>query len=124
MIQAYSNDITVTANQAIPFNSVSLVKGCTATQTGVSTFALNKCGVYEVCVGVSASASDTIQLYKNGVAVSEATSTGTNPGFTTLVQVDHDNNPCCACSSPVTVQVVSTSAATISDASIVITKLK
>ena len=124
MIQAYSNNITVVANQAIPFNNVSLLKGCTATQNGSSTFALNKCGVYEVFVSVSAAASETIQLYKNGVAAPEATSTGTTPNFVTLVQVDHDNNPCCACSSPVTIQVISTTEATLTDASIVITKLR
>lgn len=122
MIQAYSQNITVTAMQAIPFNSVSLKKGCTATQTGVSTFALNKCGVYEVTCGVSAAATETIQLYKDGVPVQEARRTGNSPSFTTLVQVDR-NNSCCACDSPVTIQVMSVTAATLADASITITKL-
>lgn len=122
MIQAYSQNITVTAMQAIPFNSVSLKKGCTATQTGVSTFALNKCGVYEVTCGVSAAATETIQLYKDGVPVQEARRTGNSPNFTTLVQVDR-NNSCCACDSPVTIQVMSVTAATLADASITITKL-
>lgn len=122
MIQAYSQNITVTAMQAIPFNSVSLKKGCTATQTGVSTFALNKCGVYEVTCGVSADATETIQLYKDGVPVQEARRTGNSPSFTTLVQVDR-NNSCCACDSPVTIQVMSVTAATLADASITITKL-
>lgn len=123
MIQAYSQNISVNAMQAIPFNSVSLKKGCTAEQTGSTTFALNKCGVYEVTCGVSAAASETIQLYKDGVAVQEAIRTGTSPNFTTLVQVSHDNSPCCACDSPVTIQVMSVTAATLADASIVITKL-
>ena len=122
MIQAYSQNITVTAMQAIPFNSVSLKKGCTATQTGVSAFALNKCGVYEVTCGVSAAATETIQLYKDGVPVQEARRTGNSPNFTTLVQVDR-NNSCCACDSPVTIQVMSVTAATLADASITITKL-
>lgn len=122
MIQAYSQNITVTAMQAIPFNSVSLKKGCTATQTGASTFALNKCGVYEVTCGVSAAATETIQLYKDGVPVQEARRTGNSPNFTTLVQVDR-NNSCCACDSPVTIQVMSVTAATLADASITITKL-
>ena len=122
MIQAYSQNITVTAMQAIPFNSVSLKKGCTVTQTGVSTFALNKCGVYEVTCGVSAAATETIQLYKDGVPVQEARRTGNSPNFTTLVQVDR-NNSCCACDSPVTIQVMSVTAATLADASITITKL-
>lgn len=123
MIQAYSQDISVNAMQAIPFNSVSLKKGCTATQTGSTTFALNKCGVYEVSVGVSAAATETIQLYKDGVAVPEAIRTGISPSFTTLVQVDKNNTPCCACDSPVTIQVMSVTAATLVDASITITKL-
>ena len=42
MIQAYSQNITVNAMQAIPFNSVSIQKGCTATQNGATTFNLNK----------------------------------------------------------------------------------
>ena len=122
MIQAYSQNITVAALQAIPFNNISLQKGCTATQSGPATFALNKCGVYEVAVGVSAAAADTIQLYKDGVAVPEARRTGTSPSFVTLVQVDH-NNSCCACDSPTRLQVISTTDATLTDASIVITKL-
>lgn len=123
MIEAYSQNITVAALQFIPFNSVSLKKGCTATQTGATTFALNKCGVYEVTCGVSAAATDTIQLYKDGVAVPEARRTGVSPCFTTLVQVDHNNSECCACASPTVIQVVSVSAATLADAAITITKV-
>ena len=123
MIQAYSQDITVTAMQAIPFNSVTLKKGCTVTQNGATTFALNKCGVYEVSCGVSAGAAETIQLYKDGVAMPDAQRTGTSPSFTTLVQVDHNNNPCCACDSPVTIQLISVTEGTLTDASITITKL-
>lgn len=122
MIQAYSQNITVNAMQAIPFNSVSIQKGCTATQNGATTFNLNKCGVYEVTCGVSAATTETIQLYKDGVPVAEARRTGNSPNFVTLVQVDH-NNSCCACDSPVIIQVVSVTAATLADASITITKL-
>ena len=122
MIQAYSQNVTLAAMQPIPFNNVSLKKGCTVTQSGPSSFALNKCGVYEVCCGVSAEATDTIQLYKDGVAVQEARSTGGSPSFVTLVQVDHDNS-CCACASPTIIQVMSETAVTLTDASIVITKL-
>lgn len=123
MIQAYSQNITVNAMQAIPFNSVSLKKGCTVEQSGNTTFALNKCGVYEVSCGVSAAASETIQLYKDGVPVQEAQRTGTSPNFVTLVQVDKNNCACNACDSPVTLQVMSVTDATLADASIVITKL-
>lgn len=123
MIQAYSQNITLAAMQPIPFNSVSLQKGSTAVLTSPTTIALNKCGVYEVSCGVSAAASETIQLYKDGVAVQEARSTGTTPGFTTLVQVRHNNDPCCVCDSATTIQVVSVLAATLTDASIVVTKI-
>ena len=123
MIQAYSQNITVNAMQAIPFNSVSLQKGCTATQNGATTFNLNKCGVYEVSCGVSAAATETIQLYKDGVPVAEARRTGNSPNFTTLVQVNHNNCPCDVCDSPTTLQVMSVTAATLADASIVISKL-
>ena len=123
MIQAYSQNITLAAMQPIPFNNVTIQKGCTAVQSGPATFALNKCGVYEVEVGVSAAATETIQLYKDGVAVPEARRTGISPSFTTLVQVRDNNDPCCACDGPVTIQVMSVLAATLADASIVITKL-
>ena len=123
MIQAYSQNIAVNAMQFIPFNSVSLKKGCTVEQSGATTFALNKCGVYEVTCGVSAAATETIQLYKDGVAVPEARRTGNSPNFTTLVQVGRNNNPCCACDSPVTIQVMSVTAATLADASITVTKI-
>lgn len=124
MIQAYSNSVSVSAMQAIPFNNVSLLKGCTATQAGPTTFALNKCGIYSVSVCVSAAATETIQLYKDGVAAPEARSTGITPGFVTYVQVDHDNDPCSACSSPTTIQVMSVTAGTLSDASIAISKIR
>ena len=123
MIEAYSQNISVSAMQAIPFNNVTIKKGSTAEQTGAATFALNKCGVYMVSCGVSAAATETIQLYKDGVPVSEARRTGNSPGFTTLVQVDRNNSSCCACDSPVTLQVMSLTTATLADAVITITKV-
>ena len=73
-------------------------------------------------VDASASASTTLQLYKDGVAQPQAQSTGGTPAFTTLVQVDK-NNSCCACSSPVSLQVMNTTEATLTDANIVVTKV-
>lgn len=122
MIEAYSLNVAVTANSNIPFNSTSLSKGCTVTKTGPDTFALNKCGVYMVSVDVSATTSTTIQLIKDGVLQAQAQSTGQSPSFTTLVQVPN-NNSCCACSSPTTIQVRNTVADTLTDANIVVTKL-
>lgn len=122
MLEVYSENVTVAENEAIPFNNVSLKKGCTAELSGTSTIQLNKCGVYMISVDASATESTTLQLYKNGVAQPQAQSTGGTPAFTTLVQVS-DNNYCCACASPTTLQVVSLDGATLTNANLVVTKL-
>lgn len=124
MLQAYSLNVTVASDTAIPFNNQSIKKGCTAELNGVSTIELNKCGVYMVSCDCSSTASATIQLFKDGVALSQAQSTGTAPNFTCLVQVDK-NNSCCACSSPALLQVINVgdADATFTDANIVVTKL-
>lgn len=122
MIESCSTNITVGANTNIPFNSTALQKGCTVTKSGSDTFNLNKCGVYMVAVDVSATASTTIQLVKDSVLQPQAQSTGVSPSFVTLVQVPN-NNSCCACDSPTTIQVRNTVAGTLTDANIVITKV-
>lgn len=122
MLEAYSLNVTVAADSPIPFNSVSVAKGCSAVLTSPSTISLNKCGVYKVECDVSAAAANTIQLYKDGVAQPQAQSTGTSPNFSTLVQVDHDNS-CCPCASPTLVQIRLTTAATLTDANVVVTKI-
>ena len=122
MLEAYSTNIAVGANANIPFNSTTIIKGCTATKPSADTFNLNKCGVYMVSVDASTGTSTTIQLYKDGVAQPQAQSTGLSPSFTTLVQVDHNNSNCC-CSSPTTIQVRNTTAGTFTDANICITKV-
>lgn len=122
MLEAYSLNTTVTAESPIPFNSVSLVKGGTAVLASPTSIELNRKGVYMVSFNGTAAASDTVQLYKDGVAQPQAQATGTSLAFTTLVQCDRDNS-CCCCASPVTLQVVSESAATLSDANIVVTKI-
>ena len=122
MLEAYSLNITAGANSTIPFNSTSLIKGCTVTHPSPDTFNLNKCGVYMVEVDVSASAATTIQLFKDGVAQPQAQSTGNSPSFTTLVQASH-NNCDCPCASPTVLQIKNTVAGTLTDANIVITKV-
>lgn len=122
MLEIYSTNVAVAADTAIPFQNVSLQKGCTAELSGTSTIKLNKCGVYMVSVDASAEASTTIQLYKNGVAQPQAQSTGVSPSFVTLVQVS-DNNSCCPCATPVSLQVVNTTAATFTNANVVVTKV-
>ena len=124
MLEAYSLNVEVAANTAIPFNNISLKKCSDAVLSGVSTIQLNKCGVYKVCCNASSAASATIQLYKNGVAQPQAQSTGTSNAFTTLVQVP-TNNCGCPCSSPVEIQVLNTgdASATFTDANITVEKI-
>lgn len=105
MLEAYSLNTTVGSLEAIPFNNVTLKKGCTAELTGTSTIQLNKCGVYMISVDASSATSTSIELYKNGVEQAQAQSTGTTPHFSTLVQVT-DNNSCCPCATPTTLQVI------------------
>ena len=124
MIEAYSLNVDVTADTAIPFNSVTIQKGCTVTRASVDTFNLNKCGVYMIAVDTSSEAEATIQLFKDGVAQPQAQSTGeSHQSFTTLVQVDK-NNSCCPCASPTSIQIINTGAtATFTNANITITKI-
>lgn len=122
MLQAYSTDIAVAANTAIPFNNLTLEKGCTARLSSPATIQLNKCGVYMVSVDSSAGAATNVQLYKDGVAQPQAQSTGLNPSFVTLVQVDHNNSRCC-CDSPTNLQVIADTAVTFTNANIVVTKV-
>ena len=125
MLEAYSSNIAVTADGAIPFNSVSIEKGCTARLTSPTTIELNKCGVYMVSFDASVSASTMVQLFKDGIAQPQAQSTAsTAPSFTTFVQVDR-NNSCCACSSPVTLQVknIGAAEATFTNANICVSKI-
>ena len=122
MLEVYSTNVEVAAETAIPFQNVSLKKGCTAELSGTSTIKLNKCGVYMVSCDASAEASTTIQLYKDGVAQPQAQSTGITPSFVTLVQVP-ENNSNCPCASAVSLQVVNTTATTFTDANVVLTKV-
>lgn len=109
MIEAYSSDITVEAEQAIPFNSVTIEKNNDVTQQGLATFLFKKKGLYELTFDASAaitgSSAGTVEfsLFKNGVlqqqAVTQTNSSSTTDieaiGFTTYVQVDCDDSPCC-----------------------------
>lgn len=124
MLEAYSLNVTVPADSAIPFNNVTIQKGCTAILSASATIQLNKCGVYMVSVDASSATDATIQLFKDGVAQPQAQSIGTSPSFVTLVQVDQNNSNCC-CSSPTLVQVrnAGTASATFTNANIAVTKV-
>lgn len=124
MLEAYSLNQTVASMDAVPFTNVTLKKGCTAELVGTSTIQLNKCGVYMVSLDASSATATTLELYKNGVEQTQAQSTGLNPSFVTLVQVT-ENNSCCPCSSPTTIQIINVddAEATLTDVGIVVTKL-
>ena len=124
MLEVYSLNQTVGSLDPIPFTNVTLKKGCTAELSGTTAIQLNKCGVYMIAVDTSSATATTIELYKNGVAQEQAQSTGTSPNFTTLVQVS-ENNTCCPCSSPTTIQILNATdaEATFTNANVVVTKV-
>ena len=122
MLEAYSVNADVGATSPIPFNNVSLKKGCTSTMSGNATIELNRCGVYMVSFDGASSVETTVQMTKDGVAQPQAQSSGVALSFTTLVQVPK-NNCGCPCSSPTTLQFMNETAATFDSCNIVITKL-
>lgn len=140
MLEAYSLNIdvaegTTSLGVAIPFNSISIEKGCTATIPTPSTIQLNRCGVYMVSVDASAEVSDdagdiSIQLTKNDVLQPQAQATETGEtgdtialSFVTLVQVQENNSDCC-CASPVRLQVMNTGeAVTFKNVNCCVTKI-
>lgn len=139
MIECYSNNASVGADEAVVFTNTAIKKGCTVEAAG-ATIQFNKCGIYEVAVNASAVAPSatssapvdvTLQLMKNGVAQPQAKATETvasesakaNLGFTTLVQVP-ENNSRNMCAAPTTCSIVNSgAAATFDSINIVVTKL-
>ena len=120
MLEVYSNNIEVAAQAPIQLNNVSLLKGTSSLLQGVSTIQLNKCGVYEVTISATATAGTagviSIQLEKDGVLQPQAMVATTAAdlttqyalGFTTLVQVTHNNVPNCVCSTPTNIEFINT----------------
>ena len=120
MLELYSLNVEVDQNSSIPFNNVDLAKGCTAVLTAPGTVQFNKSGVYMVDVSASITPAATgtarIQLARNSVldigSFSEATAAAdqtTALGFTSLVQVPKNNNPCNCIENPTTIQLMNTS---------------
>lgn len=122
MLEAYSSNLTVVANQAIPFNNLVLKKGCTAELITPTTVQFNKCGVYCVACDVSAGTSSTITLYKDGVAQPWTSSEGVTPHIYTFV-VAEKNASDCPCTIPTTIQILDDTAGTLTNASLKITKV-
>lgn len=115
MLQAYSENIPLTANSPVQFNNILAIKGCSESLQGVSTIILNKCGVYKISVNASITPSaaglGSIQLYKNGSPIAPAiaeftaaSGTTESVSFETYVQVENNNTPC-PCSIPTTISL-------------------
>ena len=118
MLQVYSDNLTVAANQAFPFNNVFVDKGCGEALSAPATIQLNKRGIYLVEVDGFATpdavADIGVQLYVNNVAQPQAISTQSTSavtdvrafGFKTLVRVLENNCNCNCFTSPTILQVL------------------
>lgn len=137
MLQVYSNNLSLEADQVFPFNNVVIDKGCAETLSAPATIQLNQRGVYLVEVDgfatPDATTEVTVQLYVNGVAQPQAKSsfmgtavTATNVfGFKTFVRVTENNCNCNCLASPTILQIMNLETS-ISDAhiNVVITKIR
>lgn len=137
MLQVYSDNLSLEANQAFPFNNVVIDKGCAENLSAPATIQLNQRGIYLVEVDgfatPDATTEVTVQLYVNGVAQPQAISsfmgtaiTATDTfGFKTFVRVTENNCQCNALTSPTILQVMNLETS-ISDAhiNVVITKIR
>lgn len=136
MLQAFSSDLTISANAAYPFNNVTVDKGCAETLSAPASIQLNQRGVYLVEVDGygtgSAAGENTAQLYVNGVAYMQgissyttAAATVANFSFKTFVQVNENNCRCNCISSPTVLQVINgEQPLTDAHVNIVVTKIK
>lgn len=133
MLEAYSIEVEVAAGAPIPFNNVSIQKGCTAVLASPTTIQFNKKGVYAVSFNTSADPTTTgdieVQLSKNAVlqpqaqsSVTAATGDVSALSFSTYVQVTEDNSPCC-CTSPTIVQILNTGVGATHTCNVCVSKL-
>lgn len=127
MLEVYSKNVAVASDAPVPLNNVALLKGTSSQLQGVSTIQLNKCGVYEISVSATAIATTageiSIQLEKDDVLQPQAfaaetaadTTSSHSLGFTTLVQVTHNNNCNCICATPTNIDIINTGVAVTFD---------
>ena len=123
MLYVYSiAEQAVTAAAPIEFTSTGLQRGKYVVQTTDTTTTINCPGLYLVSFNGTAAASDVAQLYMNGEAVPGALAEGTSLAFTALVRVSPN---CCAITTnlPARLQVISESAATLSNVALTILKV-
>lgn len=97
MLRAYSKNIAVNANSAIPFNVDKISIGNSIEHPTASSIVVKKPGYYMVTFDVSLSAAVdglvTIQLFANGTAIPDAvivetltTGNTANVSFTTIIR--------------------------------------
>lgn len=136
VLNAYTNTSqTLVANQAIAFNNINVLNGCSIDFTaGTTSVELQKPGVYLVTVDSSVAESGTagvitMQLQNNGVNVNgavsniDSTAAGDINGmsFSTVIKVLPS---CCAVNNTVTLTVLNTGVGAVySNANITIIKL-
>ena len=137
MLQVYSDNLTVAANTAFPFNNVVVDKGCAETLNAPATIQLNQRGIYLIemdgYASPSATTEVTIQLIVNGVAQPQAISSFMSAdetdikafGFKTFVRVLENNCQCNCLASPTSLQFMNGETA-LDDAhiNVVITKIR
>lgn len=137
MLQVYSSNLAVNANEVFSFNNVVLDKGCGEALSAPATIQLNKQGVYLVEMDgfatPDAATEVSVQLVVNGVAQPQAISsfvpaavTDTRTfGFKTFVRVLENNCNCNCLTSPTTLQFVNgNTALTDAHINVVITKIR
>lgn len=131
MIEAYSENITVAADSAIPLETTALKAGCSVARNGSASFHFNRAGIYEVTCSATVTASAAgliaIQLVKDQVpqpqSVAGTTAADTTSShamsFSTLVRVTPQN---CCDSVPVNVFVKNIGVAAVFDTIDVVVK--
>ena len=137
MLQVYSDNLTVAASTALPFNNVVLDKGCAEVLSAPATIQLNQRGVYLVEMdgygSPDAVTEASIQLYVNGIAQPQAISSFmtadetdiANFNFKTFVRVLENNCNCNCLTSPTTLQFMNGETALANThINVVITKIR
>ena len=132
MVQVFSNNVSVSTNEAVPFNTVVIDKGNTVQLVG-NTFQFNKAGIYNMDITANVAPAEagevSLQLVQDGLALPYAVgqATGTvgntvNIKFSTLIRCPQ-NNTCCCTSAPTRVILNNIGENISGDFNVVVTKI-
>lgn len=132
MTQVFSNNVSVSTNETVPFNNVVIDKGNSVKFIG-NTFQFNKAGIYFMDVTANVTPAEagevSLQLVQDGLALPYAVgqATGTvgntvNIKFSTLVRCAQDNT-CCCTSAPTRVVLNNIGENISGDFNVVVTKI-